>query len=415
MEAVYASQAEYLADILELSTMRLSRFSEEPVSEDAVRSMDRQIREKCGRTVDYGGGVGLEYLFRVFGLTEFERHCVMLALAAELSAECARQIAAAQNGVTLPMLQLCLASFAARQEEQMELLSDWRQNRDRLGYFFDRGLTPDAEETDLSAVLKLSGQIVTFALDYTAEDPALAPAGGLCWPDQAEELVLRQKQLLQMEQYEKNNTGRLLFYLWGQPGSGRRTLIRRFCAEERRVLVWVDLGILLNQKEDWKTLLRPYFREAVIRSAAMAFYGFERLQEQQAEGAAHIRILLEEGARRTDMIFLCSDRPWQPETLCPLWQRAELQLGMPDTAERQTLWEAVLRSRRTEQSDAAARLSNKFALLPGQIAAAAEKAEQLRLWEGTERITDGQLHRACQDQLSSSIGTLATRVNAAYG
>ena len=414
MKDIYGSQAEYLSDILQLCSMRLSRFTEEPATDEQIRTVDQGIQRKCERTVDQGSGIGLEYLFRIFNLTDFERHCVMLALAAELSDQYVRFLAARQNGVTLPTLGLCLNSFTDRQEDQMELLSQWRRNQRQLAYFFDSVLLPEEQETDLSTVLKLSRRMVTFALDYTAEDSELAPGGGLFWPDQAPELILRKDLLRQMEAYRETSQNQLLFYLWGQFGSGRRTLIRTFCAVCGRALVWVDLNILVQQSEDWRHLLLPYFRETVIRDAALVVIGFQRLQEQTSKSAGHIRMLLKEAALWTDMVFLLSDRPWQPGTPCPIWQRAELHLAMPDAIERQILWEAVLRNRWVENHRAPQVLSDKFSLLPGQIVAAADKAEQLQLWEGAEQISDEMLHRACRDQLSSQIGTLAVRVNAAY-
>ena len=419
MEMIYHSQWEYLRDILELCLMRLSMLSEDTeYSWEQVRRKNREIVQRCEQTAGQGGAIGLEYLFRCFGLTEFEQHCVEMALSGELSEEFSEYYDSEQNGASLPTLGLCLQTFTDSAEEQTELLSRWNADRNILSCFFSRGLAEQGETSNLYAELKLSRRIVDFALDFTSEDPMLHHTGGACWPKSSEPMILRQELLDRMKRYEQENSGeRILYYLYGEVGSGRRTLLRRMCAEDGRGLVWADLGPLMEQKTSWESALRPFFRETVIRHAALAVIGFEQLQTEDGESNSsqnRISYLLEEASKWTDRLFLVSESPWQPGTPCGQWHRTELHLDMPDAADRQRLWEYALRGVPLERKDSAEALSNKFALLPGQIAAAAEKAGQMRLWEGAERVSSDMLHQACRDQLSSRIGKLAARVNAAY-
>ena len=426
MDKIYRSQPEYLEDVLKLCAMRLSTLSDQPAgSRETIDLWDRKLRRRCENTVESGSGAGLEYLFRVFGLTDFERHCVMLALAGELSGEFRTRYRAARPESALPTLELCLTSYSDQPQEQMLLLCQWRADRRKLADFFCPGFSGTDGDSDLSAGLKLQQRIVDFALDFTSSDPEVASGGAIFWPDQVPPMTLRQDLLRKMKKLEQRVSPerKLLFYLSGAAGSGRRTLVRRFCCESGRALVLVDLQPLTRETESWEELLRPFLREAVIRNAALAFTGFEVLQgadprsadpEKREFGREHIRCLLREAAMRTDRLFLISDRAWQPETPCEAWERTELELQMPDADERQTLWEAVLRGKALEETVSLAGLADQFALQPGQIAAAAEKAEALRRWEGAGKLTSGILLRACRAQLSSRIGTMAARVNAAY-
>lgn len=109
MNQIYHSQAEYLEEVLELCGMYLSRLLENPeYSRREIRWKNQKIIERCEDTVKEGSAIGLEYLFRVFGLSDFQCHCVRMALAAEVSGEFSTAFAREQNGLELPTVALCL-------------------------------------------------------------------------------------------------------------------------------------------------------------------------------------------------------------------------------------------------------------------------------------------------------------------
>ena len=413
MKDIYGSQAEYLTDILQLCSMRLSRFTEEPATDEQICAVDQGIRRKCERTVDQGSGIGLEYLFRVFNLTDFERHCVMLALAGDLNSEYGDLYACRQSGTLRPTLALCLESFTADRQEQIDLHAQWLRRGDTLAYFFDGAVD------ELRSVLNLHNRVVSFALDFTSEDPELQGVGGVFWPEEQEPLPIRQDLLKQMERFSVQTAGeKLLYYLTGAAGAGRKTLVKCFCAHSGRTLVWVDVAVLLKRKAGWDALLRPFLRETKLRNAVLAVLNFEKLQdgtsEKEGRGDPYIRYLLQEAARMTDCLCLLSNQDWHPADPCTGWKKVELRLEMPSTTQRLALWKHCVADKNLNADVSLESLANKFSLLPGQITAAARKAEELRCWAGEEQITSEIIHQACRDQLPSRIGTLAHRVNAVY-
>ena len=437
MERPLASQEEYLGQVLELCALRLSRAegnAEEPAWK--AQRLERTLRLRSEATLDAGTVIALEYLFRAYQLTDFERHCVYLALAPELDRSFEGRFAACQaDRGQLPSLELCLRTFTAQQERQLALLAQWRERLPVLEHLFCAGCGGADGRGDQSAGLKLDRRVTAFILDFMSEEPALIGAGELFWPgDPLPELVLHREKLERMLSFagEQAKGTRLLFYLKGEKLSGRRTLARHFCEQTGRPALVVDVESLLRREGAWDGILRPILRETVLRRAALMFTGFERLQDAgeepsptEGEGprpaprepvslTVQIRRLLELAAMATNVVFLLSPLPWQPQTPCAPWVRAELELSAPDAGERHTLWEHALSGAALGEGASLESLSNKFALYPGQIAAAAQEAKRLRDWAGEGCLSDEVLHQACRSQLSHTLGKLASRVNARY-
>ncbi len=441
MAEFFASIQEYIEVLLALVDRRLELLEgRQPVDSTGqlaalglADQLEQRIRRRCEATVEAGGAAPLEYLFRTFSLTAFERHCVYMALASELDSSYGGRYGALQaDGGRLPSLDLCLRTFAGGRADRTVLLARWREREEGLTCFFRSGHRGAEQQSDLNPGLKLDRRIVDFLFNYLSPDPALEGVAEIFWPNEAElaPLVLYEGLLEQMADYARRLPAEtpLLFYLKGEPGSGRRTLARHFSQNEEQPLLLADLPALFQCGATWGEALMPVCREAAIRQAALAFSGFEKLLDGEetapARSAAgveepgsrrnHVRMLLERVARVTGRLFLLSTIPWQPETPCKPWQRVELELELPDTAGRLSLWQHYLQDVPLEEGIRLETLAVKFAFQPGQISAAAGESLRLSGWENRGILNDETLHRACRAQLSHSLGKKASRVNAAY-
>ncbi|MEG0780738.1 MAG: ATP-binding protein, partial [Oscillospiraceae bacterium] len=423
-----------LGELLELANQRLLTVEETPGVGGIALCLRRERRycAKCQALMREGGVAPLEYLLHRFGLTEFERHCVTLALAVELDSSYETRFAQLQGGCRLPTLDICLRTFSEDVEERAELLGQWRSHRGDLAFFF-RNLSQQTEaQGDLTVGLKLEGRIVDFVLDFAGDNTELAGKIQLYFPGEAASgelspLILYGDCLSPMTAVAASAP--TLFYLKGESGAGRRTLARHFCQAMERPLLVADIAALL-QEPHWETAVLSVCREALIRNAFLAFSSFELLQEpedappvrEDEEPMAranrtdsyrlYLAILLRRAARVSSMLFLLSPRPWKAGESCAPYQRMELALDMPDTGGRILLWNHALEGVALAEDIHLPALAAKFALNPGQISAAAAEARRQMSWEGA--LTDDLLHRACRAQLSHGLGKKASKVNAAY-
>lgn len=435
MAEPFMTTQEYIQAVLQLADRRLRPLEEGQsgqVREEAQRLADRveeRLRRRCAVAVEAGGAAPLDYLFRIFALSPFERHCVYLALAPELDASFGERYAALQSGGgRLPQLELCLQTFAGGRGE---LLERWQAREKLLSCFFQTGHRGAEDRSDLAPGLKLDRRIVRFLFDYMSEDPVLEGMVRMFWPgEELPPLVLYRDLAQRMAAWAGAlpEETPVMVFLKGQPGAGRRTLARHLCQMEGRPLLLADLSALFQRGLSWEEILMHLCRETAIRNAALAVEGFELLlgrEETLSDGehttvkktapsTLHIQMLLEQAVRMTGRLFLLSTAPWQPELPLGSWQRIELELDVPDTAGRLRLWKHYLAGAPLVRDVTLETLAIKFALNPGQISAAAREAERLARWEGTEQMDEDLLHRACRAQLPHSLGRMASRVNAAY-
>ncbi len=432
----FHSEGEYLGAVLRLVDGYLCLLENpEEKPRDLVRE-ELHLRSRCQATLDHGGAMGLEYLFRIFGLTDFERHCVYLALAPELDGSYEGRYAALQpDRCRLPSLELCLRSYCANLDRRAELLAQWLGREEVLDRFFQNGHRGIKTQSDLTPGLKLERRILGFVQDVTRLDPELEEIATLHWPgEELPELVIRRETLERMIRYSgKRLEQKAAFWLWGDRGSGRRTLARHLCSRENRPLLLVDVEELARDEEHWDERLARVCRETVIFQAALAFVGVEaltqvpespggreqppidteELADQTQRKKRWMKTILAESARVTDRLFLLGTVARAPETVPGPWNLVEAALPVPGAREREQLWTRALAGVplgmvRLE------RLAGKFALQPGQIAAAARQARQMMDWEGKEALEEELVHRSCRGQMSHRLGKMASKVNTQY-
>ncbi len=421
----YATNDQYLAEVLQLveGYLRLAEGQESETVDDLWRQ-EQCIRTRCEATVDAGGAVGLEYLFRIFGLTDFERHCVYFSLAPELDSSFESRMADLQKDrCRMPSLGLCLQTYTPDLLQRSALLAQWRGREELLSCFFREGHRGIRNQSDLTPGLKLDRRILHFMQDFMSLDWELREMITIHWPeDELPELIIRGELLERMARVAEGQRN-LAFGLWGEAGSGRRILTKHLCSREGRLLLVVDGQELLRQPERWEENLTSVYRETVIFQAALAVVGFEALTEHTENvpedpswarlRRSRSRQLLERAGKATDRLFLLSTSALRADMELGPWQVLQMELPMPDTALRCRLWQHELKGCSLGNVELEP-LAVKFALQPGQIHTAAQQARREMVWEGKECLDTELLHRACRSQLSHRLGSMASKVNAQY-
>ena len=392
--------------ILELSQiLRRGKHSFEEMHRKAEQSVRR-------RTV-----IPLEYLFHIKKAGKYLKHCVSLALAAELdrnSGELFQEIPENYKKI-YPTLELGLCLYTADSRVRIECMRNMLEEKETFDFFFGTGNSRESRTE-----MRLDPRILQFLLSPETEPEKLE---GFCRLYDGSDLE-EQPMVIREEQMERTaallgtvSEEKKILYLFGHPGSGRRFMIRHACRKLGRFCLEADIGKL--DGNDPGKLLDEMIRETQIRRAVLCIRNFHLLFQNgkmyQALGVVE-KILM-----HLPQVILLADQTWpysREEFPAPV---TELEISPPDIGERITLWEEALRQHpeampETFQTEHARLeiLAGKFTFHPGQIMSAAAETSRSVQWTG-KRAEEEDLYRACRHQVSHRLGERAMQIEPAYG
>lgn len=412
----------------------LLTLTEPPLSQSVLVSYEERLRElkegylAISRRADALAAkknvISLEYLFRIFHFGYPERIFIILSLTAELDYRFERIYSHLLDDYhkVRPTLDLCLKILFPDQEKRMECLDEVIRKKEFLGYFFPAvGLE---QQNILTAPLALSRRILSFIFSPDSENPALDACSEIYWPGGGGgELppLLIQKELPgkvggQIAGTKENQ----IFYLYGEPGSGRHLQLRHIGSRHRLTILHTEIASLPGEEGAFREKMREICLEAILKNAALSFSGF--LPPGVAKGKecspeALFTGLLRETAskifRINSFFFLLSDYEWKfaGEIRLPC-RLVSVACRRPDEGERQLLWGHMLSScGMTLGADVSPELlAATFSFTAGGIAESIQKAGQMMLWNGEDVLTSRLLHQACRSRLSHRLMEYASLV-----
>ena len=219
--------------ILELSQiLRRGKHSFEEMHRKAEQSVRR-------RTV-----IPLEYLFHIKKAGKYLKHCVSLALAAELdrnSGELFQEIPENYKKI-YPTLELGLCLYTADSRVRIECMRNMLEEKETFDFFFGTGNSRESRTE-----MRLDPRILQFLLSPETEPEKLE---GFCRLYDGSDLE-EQPMVIREEQMERTaallgtvSEEKKILYLFGHPGSGRRFMIRHACRKLGRFCLEADIGKL---------------------------------------------------------------------------------------------------------------------------------------------------------------------------
>lgn len=330
----------------------------------------------------------MEYLAGVFGLDDFERHCVESLWKEE------------QAGI---MEGRTPGELARGFWEAEDVMHYFRSDSTLMRYFLLRAGDDRAGRLmlDERMAVFLQGNLEGYApYDFLWErvDPS----------EKGEHLTGAGPVLVMQQFLEEAEAGKpVYFHLYGSRGIGKRSRILEFCKSLNRSLLIIDGRILM---EDNQALLGEALRECRIYGA---FLLIRDLPSDWFADSLHREKLFAWMGEEAGVLFTMGEQPLKYGRYLEGVSYLELKLAMPDFAESCSLWENRLAlngctSLRPEE------WANKFVFTPGQIKEAVEQAIRYAKTDGRSIPEREDMQKGCYHLLRGIMGKRAARIPACY-
>ena len=396
-----------------------------PEFEERAGALGEEIAARRAATLEAGTYLPLAHLAHVFSLSPFEERVVFICLAPELDQRYEKFYAYLQDDVTRkrPSVNLALKLLCRDPAEALRARAAFNAQ----SALFRSQLLAYAAGDDshlLTRGLRLDERVVGLLLGAGGLDERLgaclrplgaAPAlDSLRWPAE-----LRSRLLELTWTFLRTLPGpgrKLIFNFYGPRGTGRKALAAALCREVGVPLLVFEARELLARHTDLEEAARRVFREAVLTPGAVFIENFDRLLEDERAAAAlpHLARAAEEFGW---LIFLGTERAWEPEGLFKGHIFLGVELPAPDGPARARLWEGLaaangLPSEGVDWDE----LSTKFRLTPGQMQNALIAAYNSALLRDPARpvVADPDLNLACRSQSNLRLGATARKLKPAH-
>jgi SpoVK/Ycf46/Vps4 family AAA+-type ATPase len=400
----------------------------------AQRRLDQlsaEISQHTAESLHEGVPLRLAELAAMFDLTAFDLDAILVCLAPELDRGYERLYAYLHDDVTRrrPTVDLILSLLCPDLEAKIAA----RIRFSPAGPLLQHHLVQLHEEPDqgfswLGRTVRLDPRVASFLLDGNAVDDRLQPCAKLVTPAASmDELVFPEAFRRQLRQLtdsaartaeQDGAARRLLVYLQGSDGVGKRAAAEACCRELHRELLIVDAKRLAASAiEEFATLARLADREARLQGAVIYWRDIdELLADEDDPRRAALLSVLEAHPRAA---FASGSAEWAPGGALGELTFVRLAFPTPAYSERVLLWRAALSGNEAYASGSepvVAGLASKFRLNGGRIRDAAATARGLAYARdpAAPQVTPTDLYAACRLHSNRNLAELAVKINPHY-
>src|SRR5262249_41427898 len=392
-------------------------------AQNQIEVIGAQIKARLKASAEKKVFLPLPHLTRLFQLTTFEVWVILVTLAPELDRKYEKVYAYLQDDVTRkkPTIDLIMRLASCDSEQRASARLAFAPGAPLIKHQL---LTvSDANDPLLSRALKLDDRIVNFLLGLGAVDSRLDGVARVTSADKGrhslpvDETVRARLSSFARASLFKEEAQKLLFYLRGPSGSGRRATVRSVCADLGIPLIEADLERLLDGKASFEEIARLLCREAVLRPAALCLENVDRVLFDE-KNRAFVKPFLDAVRLYARLTFLLGIQCWRPLPEQRGFSFIDHEFVVPRSNVRKTLWKSAIVDRRCTISEAdLGLLASNFQFTPAQIRDAVEAAENRAAWRtGGEavEIDMSDLQMASRNQSTAKLTSLAQKVEPRY-
>lgn len=424
--------------------------------EEPLRALEEELELRCKVSEACGILLPLRRIAACYGLTPYERDCLLVAIALQIDIKYGKLFGFLQDDATnqRPTVSLTMRLLGDDEADPHPLLRSWLPGgalRERL--LVTLGNRPIDEHASVlaAAIIKPDEGITQYVLQPERLDPRLRQSVSLL--EAVESAVMRgvdgssldgmdAKTSAQglaawlMKRKQPDERARAVdapspvtFLLHGPAGSGRAELAAEACARAGVTLLLADVGRMAEDSAGLASTLQLLCREAALRQAVIGLQQADLLNAREEPGVFW-RIVHDYQASVAGTVLLMSEEHLVPTPSAtydiPI---VEIRFQLPSVRERAALWQryAQQSGRALDQSVNWLAIAEQYKLTEGSIRDAWRLASSLAEWRTARTassnetaadrtpvlelsLTAEDIREACRRQKQHRLGDIATRI-----
>lgn len=397
--------------------------------EATLDQIGKEIEQRRAASLEEGIYLSLPQLSQVFELTTFEQDCLIICLAPELDRKYEKLYAYLQDDVTRkkPSASLALELLLETREARLAARSVFEPHTPLLRFRILQTIDNPADIPTplLSRFLKLDDRMVDFLLGSGRMDSRLEKVARLTFPEaQPHSDAMSGVEPEQTLCFLRSHVGdpqapreKVLIYLYGPDGSGKKSFANAVSRELGFYLLLVDMAKMIDELRNFEETMWLLGREALLQPALLCFENFDCLVADDLSSRSKVELLLQVIRDCCHVSVLTGNRPWTPRRPLDDTVFIDVRFRLPDDSARRRYWQDLASDRfpLADNIDLGA-LAGKFNFTQGQIEDALVTARNLARLRSTgeTRITIADIEAACRAQSHHQLGTLARRIEPVY-
>ncbi len=272
----------------------------------------------------------------------------------------------------------------------------------------------------------ISGRVYGFLLGQAPETPALEGIASLYLnKEPLEPVLIRRETAEQMERLIQacavgKGEGCRVVNLWGEPGNGRRFLVKHGAKKKGWNVLFVEVSRLIDTTmAETAGAVKALIRESILTHSLLCFLENEYREEDEEESLAFkpfppaLGLLLELLSERCGFFFWLTKERAGYLTRYPL-EFAAVESPMLTVGERIVLWQEYARTFRLEEGADLLLYANQYILTAKGIRDVLGRGEILRAGRNAPFIRREDLMAAVKQQSVNQLGRYATLINAVF-
>ena len=376
-----------------------------------------QIEKEGIQQIENGKMIPLYYLFRLFGLDAFEKMLVLFSFAASYSSHFKRIFALLSDDYDMeyPTPELVVRIFTLDPVERKFWSRHFVERFQGFSLLFT-GVASIDRQADLHAGLQISGRVVSFLWDIESSNAHLQDFMTLYYPvKKADPLPIKKDLLIRMDRMCEAVAQKKILFLTGEAGSGRKTLLIKYCQEKHRPLLMIDSARLAGQLKTGN--IAEYIQEIALEAllqgdALVAFTDFDASDESF--------VLLETIEWQMEQYFdffgftASGDLDRVP---CTDYKMIRIELDKCSVPERSIIWEFYLKKWQKELGMDEKELVQyleifpaRYVLTPSAIKNSVEDTLLQMQGASLEKTDFDMLNEACHRQICHTLKKDATKI-----